>query len=655
MKTIYKKTTTIIAIFALFFLYGAVIVFAVPPATQYVPGETLDPNCPPVPNTNCSVKTGWQFDIANNYIYNDTDFVGIGTSTPVVRLSVLDEINATDSSGVTVGSVVNRIINPTEDVTNSVYIGSLSRLDWNTNETAFDLSGIPFNLATLTGSSTLVSILGSGDIDTVSGADITTLTTDDTFTNSFTGNITDSLIGINNRIFSTTTGTVEEMVGLNTEINNLAPGYISYMSGANFKIAIDAGEVASVVGVSTDITNNNSLTPSRLVSGFRAKFEEVTTEYLEPVELEFYDVVTDSNVGIFAVQAGSDITPGAGGIVSVINIEADGTGSFHGLNAQTGSIAGLRIWGGGTNSYGLIAGEDAYGVYVGDYGLEGTNNEYGIYVSDLDANNYLSNGVRIGVDNDSYKLQGVTNGFDAELYFGTDLVASYTPSDERLKNNIDNTRLSIADLSDIRIVDFNYDQDIIHDNNKLHHGVIAQELEKIYPNAVKERIDGFKVVDYSALVPLLVKSIQELQSQLTNRAVDLIDNVRDLVVRTLTADRGQFNDELCVGDVCVTESQFEAVFGNLNSESSNENNLDNTSDEEVGNNDETLEEESIEDESGDTEEVVEETEITEEYPTEEVATTEETEITEEESTEEVIEEESGLVGEIIEVVPTENE
>jgi hypothetical protein len=48
-------------------------------------------------------------------------------------------------------------------------------------------------------------------------------------------------------------------------------------------------------------------------------------------------------------------------------------------------------------------------------------------------------------------------------------------------------------------------------------GVIAQEVEQVLPNAVKEFADGhskgYKSVSYDKLVPLLIEAIKDLRSK----------------------------------------------------------------------------------------------------------------------------------------------
>ena len=44
-------------------------------------------------------------------------------------------------------------------------------------------------------------------------------------------------------------------------------------------------------------------------------------------------------------------------------------------------------------------------------------------------------------------------------------------------------------------------------------GLLAQDVEKIVPEAVNEK-DGYKGVDYARLVPLLIESIKELKNEI---------------------------------------------------------------------------------------------------------------------------------------------
>lgn len=46
-----------------------------------------------------------------------------------------------------------------------------------------------------------------------------------------------------------------------------------------------------------------------------------------------------------------------------------------------------------------------------------------------------------------------------------------------------------------------------------HYGLIAQELQEIYPNLVTEGQDGYLAINYTEIIPLLIRSVQELKSE----------------------------------------------------------------------------------------------------------------------------------------------
>lgn len=94
-----------------------------------------------------------------------------------------------------------------------------------------------------------------------------------------------------------------------------------------------------------------------------------------------------------------------------------------------------------------------------------------------------------------------------------------TTSDARLKENIVDTHYNLDTLLNIKIHDYNYigsDKDMT--------GVIAQELYKLYPQAVSVGGDDAKtnpwMVDYSKLSPLAIKGVQDLNTKLEAAVVN---------------------------------------------------------------------------------------------------------------------------------------
>ena len=54
----------------------------------------------------------------------------------------------------------------------------------------------------------------------------------------------------------------------------------------------------------------------------------------------------------------------------------------------------------------------------------------------------------------------------------------------------------------------------IHGNVGHDVGVIAQEIEKVLPEVVTTRENGYKAVKYEKIVPLLIEAIKDLQRQI---------------------------------------------------------------------------------------------------------------------------------------------
>ena len=90
-----------------------------------------------------------------------------------------------------------------------------------------------------------------------------------------------------------------------------------------------------------------------------------------------------------------------------------------------------------------------------------------------------------------------------------------TSSDYRLKEDLQDFA-GLDMVSKIPVYDFKWkDNDDYEDCDKRSYGVIAHELQEVLPQAVSGEKDAEEMqgVDYSKIVPLLVKSIQELKAE----------------------------------------------------------------------------------------------------------------------------------------------
>jgi hypothetical protein len=118
---------------------------------------------------------------------------------------------------------------------------------------------------------------------------------------------------------------------------------------------------------------------------------------------------------------------------------------------------------------------------------------------------------------------------DGRIDAGNDIVA-YSTSDERLKENIKTIDSSLSKVLQIRGVEFDWkelteeEKKTIHGNEGHDVGVIAQEIEKVLPEVVTERENGFKAVKYEKIVPLLIEAIKE-QSDTIKKLTERIKNL----------------------------------------------------------------------------------------------------------------------------------
>lgn len=90
-------------------------------------------------------------------------------------------------------------------------------------------------------------------------------------------------------------------------------------------------------------------------------------------------------------------------------------------------------------------------------------------------------------------------------------------SDIRFKTNITDLSNSLEKLMQLRGVTYNWKVNEFPErtfNNRTEIGVIAQEVEKIFPELVNTDEDGYKSVQYSHMVPLLLEAIKEQQKMI---------------------------------------------------------------------------------------------------------------------------------------------
>ena len=94
-------------------------------------------------------------------------------------------------------------------------------------------------------------------------------------------------------------------------------------------------------------------------------------------------------------------------------------------------------------------------------------------------------------------------------------IIAYNASDKNLKDNIQVIQGSLDKIDGIRGVEFDWNEKSPGWARERGHdvGVIAQEVQKVIPEIVVERKNGYLGVDYKRIVPLLIESIKELKQE----------------------------------------------------------------------------------------------------------------------------------------------
>lgn len=175
----------------------------------------------------------------------------------------------------------------------------------------------------------------------------------------------------------------------------------------------------------------------------------------------------------------------------------------------------LGVWGtaaGSSQNFGVVG------------GLGSSGDGAGIYGSTVSYPGLAINGTYAGY-------------FDGPTYVDGALTATsiYYPSDIRLKENVSllsealNGKGSVLDnLLSLNVIEYDLklpSRAKLANRGKTasepspkptdhHYGISAQELQKIYPELVMEGQDGYLAVNYTELVPILIRSIQELKGLL---------------------------------------------------------------------------------------------------------------------------------------------
>src|SRR6266536_1003177 len=230
-----------------------------------------------------------------------------------------------------------------------------------------------------------------------------------------------------------------------------------------------------------------------------------------------------------------------------------GTGIYYGMSGY--SIDGEGIYGLSGTGYGVHGSSGYIGVYGdGPFGVYGTSEQYGVFGTSnnsLCGNFYSSNGYGIRA--------GTTNGFYAGVFDGSVYTFGgyYSSSDKNLKKNIQDFGDAMSIINKLKPKNYEFRNDdkfaTLNLPKGTHFGLIAQEVEEVLPNLVKEspqeigskadeiikpkiiegkapdvannqkiikpelskkEIMNTKGVNYEELIPIIIKGMQEQDTKI---------------------------------------------------------------------------------------------------------------------------------------------
>lgn len=192
-------------------------------------------------------------------------------------------------------------------------------------------------------------------------------------------------------------------------------------------------------------------------------------------------------------NANSTVNVGMTRLVSI------GTGT-----SESNRISGLEVGQRDSKSYVAICDKSKDNCYITADGSTGIIEMYN-----------SSNSMRFNDSNAAIEVEGAI-GFNGEVVFSNTVESSssisaaggfFDTSDARVKANV--KEIDASDADKVKLVEFDR-------TDKEHHGygVIAQELEKVYPEMVNTDSEGFKSVNYNELAMVKIKYLEDKVARL---------------------------------------------------------------------------------------------------------------------------------------------
>jgi hypothetical protein len=202
------------------------------------------------------------------------------------------------------------------------------------------------------------------------------------------------------------------------------------------------------------------------------------------------------------------------------NITLKLAGTVHGSPVKMKMVA--ETTGGDPTGNGLLSynpDTDTFGI-----GQTTTHNSMAILIDNSDVvsmknQTTFTNGINVtSAVQSTSKTTGTVKiaggvGIVKTLNVGEDVVA-YASSDERYKDNLKPITNPIDKVKSLTGYTFTWNDKHEQFNGNDDIGVVAQEVEKVLPEIVDTRDNGYKAVKYEKMVALLIEAVKEQQKQI---------------------------------------------------------------------------------------------------------------------------------------------
>ena len=375
------------------------------------------------------------------------------------------------------------------------------------------------------------------------------------------------VVGSTNITGNINVGGASTFVGVVTNQSTIFGTQLSVSGVSTFTGLIDANGGATIDNIQIGITNDNTIdtvTGNLILDSFTNTIKlnansdvegtlsstgnlTVTSETDSTSSSSTASIKTSGGVSIAKkIFIGETIESTGGATVGeALQVNSNTAGSSQGagaLKVPNGGayIGGTLHLGGAVEATSHVKGSQLQGTLQYSITVAGSafNNTGNVSVSLPDKTKItvsgstdagINNGFRADMtatrngDADTLMFRGINGGTavgSGGLTSAGDITAYYT-SDQRLKTNIELIDNALSKVCDISGVTFNWNSlaASLNDENPKdttvrEAGVIAQEIQKVLPEVVNQREDGYLSVRYEQIVPLLIEAIKELKAEI---------------------------------------------------------------------------------------------------------------------------------------------